>query len=138
MGHQELLEKAIAIANKAHEGQASKTGHPFIDHVRRVTEMVEGDDAKLVAWLHDVVEKGPGWSLEKLRAEGFPAPVVEAVDAMTKREGEDYFAFVRRAISNRLARPVKYADLTDNLGQAHQIGDNPSKFINALRMLEEE
>src|SRR6218665_2429437 len=98
-----LLEKAIDIATRAHEGQSSKTGGPFIDHVRRVAEHVTGEDEALVAWLHDVVEKGPGWTFERLREEGFSQRVIDAVDAMSKRDGEEYFAFVRRSISNRLA-----------------------------------
>jgi len=134
----DLLEKAIAIATEAHEGQSSKTGGPFIDHVRRVAENVSGEDEKLVAWLHDVVEKGPGWTFGRLREEGFPEAVVEAVDAMSKRDGEEYFAFVRRSIKNPLARPVKRADLTDNLAQMRQMGGDDSKFAAGLRILDEE
>ncbi|MGK6314679.1 HD domain-containing protein [Neorhizobium sp. DT-125] len=134
----DLLEKAIAIATLAHEGQSSKTGGPFIDHVRRVAENVSGEDEKLVAWLHDVVEKGPGWTLDRLREEGFPEAAVEAVDAMSKRDGEDYFDFVRRSIRNPLARPVKRADLTDNLAQMRQMGGDFSKFAEGLRILDQE
>ena len=134
----DLLQKAIAIATTAHEGQSSKTGGPFIDHVRRVAENVSGEDEELVAWLHDVVEKGPGWTLDRLRKEGFPEAVVEAVDAMSKRDGENYFDFVRRSIRNPLARPVKRADLTDNLGQMRRMGGDDSKFAEVLRILDEE
>uniref|UniRef100_UPI0031019207 metal-dependent phosphohydrolase n=1 Tax=Neorhizobium sp. EC2-8 TaxID=3129230 RepID=UPI0031019207 len=133
----ELIEKAIAIATEAHQGQSSKTGGPFIDHVRRVAENVSGEDEKQVAWLHDVVEKGPGWTFERLRGEGFSAAVVDAVDAMSKRDGEEYFAFVRRSIENPLARPVKRADLTDNLAQMRQMGGDGTKFAEGLRILVE-
>jgi (p)ppGpp synthase/HD superfamily hydrolase len=138
MPQTELLERAIAIAMDAHEGQSSKTGGPFIDHVRRVADQVSGDEEKLVAWLHDVVEKGPGWSFDRLRGEGFPEHVVEAVDALSKRDGEEYFQFVRRSISNPLARSVKRADLTDNLAQANQMGGDVSKFVEGLRILDEQ
>lgn len=133
----ELIDKAIAIATEAHEGQSSKTGGPFIDHVRRVAETVAREDEKQVAWLHDVVEKGPGWTFERLREEGFSEAVVDAVDAMSKRDGEEYFAFVRRSIENPLARPVKRADLTDNLAQMRQMGGDDSKFAEGLRILNE-
>jgi (p)ppGpp synthase/HD superfamily hydrolase len=136
--YRDLLAKAIRVANAAHDGQSNKTGGPFIDHVRRVAEAVSDDDGKLVAWLHDVVEKGPRWSLDELRSEGFPEDVVEAVDAMSKRDGEDYLDFVRRSVRNPLARPVKRADLMDNLAQMRQIGDDGAKYIDALRLLEEE
>ncbi|MCJ9754030.1 metal-dependent phosphohydrolase [Neorhizobium sp. BETTINA12A] len=133
----ELIDKAIVIATEAHQGQSSKTGGPFIDHVRRVAENVAGEDEKQVAWLHDVVEKGPGWTFERLREEGFSKAVVDAVDAMSKRDGEEYFAFVRRSIENPLARPVKRADLTDNLAQMRQVGGDGSKFAEGLRILNE-
>ncbi|MFB9948547.1 HD domain-containing protein [Rhizobium puerariae] len=138
MAKTDLLERAIAIATEAHRGQSSKTGGPFIEHVRRVAESVAGEDEKLVAWLHDVIEKGPGWTLERLREEGFSQTIAEAVDAMSKRDGEDYFDFVRRSIRNPLARPVKRADLTDNLAQMRQMGGDGSKFAEGLRILKEE
>ncbi|MEN3149865.1 HD domain-containing protein [Neorhizobium sp. IRAMC:178] len=134
----EQIDKAIAIATQAHEGQSSKTGGPFIDHVRRVAENVAGENEKQVAWLHDVVEKCPGWTFERLREEGFSQAVVDAVDAMSKRDGEEYFAFVRRSIENPLARPVKRADLTDNLAQMRKMGGDGSKFAEGLRILNEQ
>jgi (p)ppGpp synthase/HD superfamily hydrolase len=136
--YRDLLEKAIHIAKAAHEGQSNKTGGPFIDHVRRVAEAVSGDDEKLVAWLHDVVEKSSRWSFGALRSEGFSEKVVEAVDAMSKRDGEDYLDFVRRSVANPLARPVKRADILDNLAQMRQIGGDGTKYRNGLRILEEE
>jgi hypothetical protein len=57
---------------------------------------------------------------------------------MSKRDGEDYLDFVRRSVRNPLARPVKRADLMDNLAQMRQIGDDGAKYIDALRLLEEE
>jgi (p)ppGpp synthase/HD superfamily hydrolase len=138
MSYDTQLKKAIDIASEAHEGQSSKTGGPFIEHVRRVAERVTGEDETLVAWLHDVVEKGPGWTFDRLRAEGFSEVVIDAVDAMSKRDGEEYFDFVRRSIANPLARPVKRADLTDNFAQMQQMGGDGSKFAEGLRILNEE
>lgn len=110
----ERLERADAIAVQAHAGQVDKAGMPYIAHPRRVSAAVTGATEKIVALLHDVVEDGPGWTLERLRAEGFPEEVVAAVDALTHREGEDYFDAIRRAGANTVARAVKLADLADN------------------------
>ena len=137
MSPEKALERAIAIAAEAHQGQSSKTGGPFLDHVRRVAERVSGEDEVIVGWLHDVVEKGPGWTLQRLLDAGFSERVVDAVDAMSKRDGEDYFAFVRRSIANPLAVPVKHADLSDNLWQMQQVGGDAGKFIEGLRILAE-
>ncbi|PBB89038.1 metal-dependent phosphohydrolase [Mesorhizobium sp. WSM3864] len=132
-----MLYQAAKIAEQAHRGQKDKTGRPFIEHLRRVADAVETLDEKTVAYLHDVVEKGEGWTLDRLEAEGFGFPVVAAVDALTKRMDESEHDFVCRAASNELALPVKQADLKDNLWQAHQAGIDPEKYENGLRLLDE-
>jgi hypothetical protein len=52
--------------------------------------------------------------LDRLRAEGFSDHIITALDSVTKREGEDYETFVRRAAANSIGRQVKLADLRDN------------------------
>jgi (p)ppGpp synthase/HD superfamily hydrolase len=134
----DLLLKAEAIAVAAHAGQQDKTGRPFTDHLRRVADGVDGREQKIVAYLHDLLEKAEGWSRERLGAEGFSPAVVAAVDAMSRREGEDYAAFVRRAIANPLARGVKRADLEDNLLQAERAGLDSEKYRLGLHILAAE
>lgn len=107
------LERAIAIAAMAHEGQVDKAGMPYILHPLRMMLGVDTPEARMAAVLHDVVED-TAMTLEQLRAEGFPEAVVEAVEALTKRDGEDYEAFIRRLAPNPIARKVKLADLRDN------------------------
>ncbi|MEO9786540.1 MAG: HD domain-containing protein [Aurantimonas coralicida] len=107
------IERARAIAVSAHAGQVDKAGADYITHPLRVCDAVTGEEAKIVALLHDVVEDSD-WTLEGLRQEGFSDAVVDAVDALTHREDEDYFDAVRRARDNDLARIVKLADLADN------------------------
>jgi len=114
------LERAIAIALMAHAGQIDKAGAPYILHPLRVMLAQTSEAARIAGVLHDVVEDGDGWTLERLRAEGFSPEVVEAVAAVTKRpedEGdtlEGYLAFVRRAAAHPIGRQVKLADLADN------------------------
>ena len=45
--------------------------------------------------------------------------------------------FISRAAANPLARPVKVADLKDNLWQAHQAGIEPGRYETGLRLLDE-
>ena len=68
----------------------------------------------MAAVLHDVVEDSD-LTLDDLRGRGFPAEVVEAVDCLTKREGESYEERIRRARANHIARRVKLADLEDTM-----------------------
>lgn len=107
------LERAIAIAASAHEGQVDKAGAPYILHPLRMMLAVTTPEARMAAVLHDVVED-TSVTLEQLRAEGFPEAVLVAVAALTKREGEDYEAFIRRVAPIPIAREVKLADLRDN------------------------
>lgn len=111
-----LLERAVTIAHEAHAGQRDKAGDAYVEHCRRVADAVETLDEKIVAWLHDVVEKSD-WTLDMLTGAGFGAPIVEAVDALSRRDGEGEAAYLARAASCALARPVKVADIEDNLRQ---------------------
>lgn len=133
-----IFYRAAKIAEQAHASQHDKTGRPYIDHCRRVVDAVETMDQKVVAYLHDVLEKGEGWSRTRLEEAGFGPTIAAAVEAMTRREGEDYYAFVRRAASNPLALPVKRADLADNIWQSRQIGASTAKYEEALRILDVE
>ncbi|BCH33296.1 hypothetical protein MesoLjLc_52260 [Mesorhizobium sp. L-8-10] len=132
------LDHALSLAEAAHRGQKDKLGRPYVEHCRRVVEAVDGLDEKIVAYLHDVPEKAKGWTLARLAAEGFSPSIVAAVDAMTRREGEDDAAFVRRAAANRLARSVKRADLEDNLCQAREAGLPTGKYERGLGILRDE
>jgi len=75
------------------------------------------EDQRIVAVLHDVVEDCEGWNFEVLEAEGFNPRIIKALQSVTKREDEDegYDDFVRRAMENDIGRPVKRADLMDNM-----------------------
>jgi len=69
---------------------------------------------QVTALLHDVVEDSP-WTLGQLREAAFDPAIVDAVDCLTKREGESYQELIARAASNPLAQVVKLADLEDNM-----------------------
>ncbi|WP_132658178.1 HD domain-containing protein [Rhizobium sp. BK418] len=129
------LDHARQVAMDAHEGQHDKTGKPYIQHCQRVADLVMNEEEKIVAYLHDVPEKAAGWTIDRLREEGFSASVIAAVDALTRRPGEDDAALVARAAANTLARPVKEADLQDNLVQAEQTGLDTTKFAEGLAAL---
>jgi (p)ppGpp synthase/HD superfamily hydrolase len=107
------LERAIAIAAKAHEGQTDKGGAPYILHPLRVMMQMRTENEKIVAVLHDVLEDTNA-TPDDLRAEGFSEPILMALDSVTRRDGEPYEAFIQRAKDNPIGRAVKIADLIDN------------------------
>jgi|SRR5579862_5430279 len=143
MNEQELLEKAIAIAVEAHKGQKDRYGAPYVLHPIRVMLRLRTPIEQMVGVLHDVVED-TDWSFEDLGREGFPQPVIEALRAVTKVEGEEYDDFVRRSARIPLARRVKLADLQDNmdLGRMPEITDKDlprlQRYLKAWRFLQEE
>jgi len=108
------LERAIQIAVEAHAGQTDKADRPYILHPLRVMFAVDDDDARTAAVLHDTLED-TSITVDQLREEGFGEEIIEAVEALTKMEGEDYTAFVERAARNPIARRVKLADIEDNM-----------------------
>jgi (p)ppGpp synthase/HD superfamily hydrolase len=108
------IERAIAIAAEAHTGQVDKAGAPYVLHPLRMMLRMASNDERIVAVLHDVCEDCPCWTMERLRKEGFAEHLIEALRSVTKRDGEDYETFVRRAAGNRIGRQVKLADLRDN------------------------
>ena len=107
------IEKALQIAARAHEGQVDKHGQPYILHPLRVMSAVEGDDARIVAILHDVIED-TSVTADDLRREGFGEEILEALDRLTHRQDEPYAEYVIRCKDHDVARRVKLADLEDN------------------------
>ena len=111
------LERAVQIAAQAHAGQKDKAGAVYLLHPLRV--MLSFDDAteaeRIVAVLHDVIEDSKAWASDRLLEEGFSEEVVRAVESVTKRSGEGYMTFVRRAGKNEIGRKIKHADIEDNL-----------------------
>lgn len=109
----EMLPFAIEIATEQHAGQVDKAGRPYIEHPMRVMRRMRTNVERIVAVLHDVIEDGT-MTLAQLRREGFPQEVLNGLDAVTRRLGEDYTTFVTRAASDPVGRWVKYEDLRDN------------------------
>jgi (p)ppGpp synthase/HD superfamily hydrolase len=136
------LERAIALAAQAHEGQTDKASAPYILHPVRVLLAQSTTEAKIVAVFHDVIEDCEGWGFGRLQAEGFTTEIMEALRAVTKVEGETYEDFVRRAAANPFGRAVKLADLRDNLdiSRIAQLTEKDlnrvNKYKRAVRLLE--
>ena len=108
------LEKAIEIAARAHAGQVDKAGSPYILHPLRLMLQMTQMPERIAAVLHDVVED-TSIRLDDLHQAGFSDAIVTAVDALTKRAGEDRLTAAVRAAANPIARRVKLADVADNM-----------------------
>lgn len=116
------LDRAIAIATKAHAGETDKAGSTYIRHPLRVMRAMDTETERIVAVLHDVVEDSE-WTLSEIEAE-FDTEIRDAVDCLTKDENKreqmddtEYYLteFIPQAAANDIARKVKRADIEDNI-----------------------
>lgn len=110
----EIYFHALKICKEAHKGQKDKAGEDYSHHPFRVAEKCQSISAKVVALLHDTIEDTEV-TVETLQKEGFSQEIINGILSVTKREGESYEEFVRRAAENPLGREVKKADLEDNM-----------------------
>ncbi|MBR2837144.1 bifunctional (p)ppGpp synthetase/guanosine-3',5'-bis(diphosphate) 3'-pyrophosphohydrolase [Candidatus Saccharibacteria bacterium] len=82
----ERIERAVAMAKKAHEGQFRKTGEPYIIHPLAVKKILEewgmDEDTVIAGILHDTVED-TNLTLNDIKQE-FGEPVAFLVDGVTK------------------------------------------------------
>lgn len=105
------LDRAIEIATNAHQGQTREGGATYLTHVLRVVQACEhhGEEAQVVAALHDVVEDSD-WTLADLRREGLAEQLIAAVDAITRRacpwcrgKGKELHPVTLEAAESRIA-----------------------------------
>lgn len=117
----DLVERAKALAHRAHAGQVDKAGRPYIEHVARVAAAVQDDPAaEAVAWLHDVLEDAPqemqNWIGHHLE-DNFYGVIVDAVIDLTRFPNYPIDAYYADIRANPLALRVKLADIADNANE---------------------
>lgn len=116
-GHEKpnhLLERCIRLAAKVHQGQVDRFGHPFILHVLRVLTHARSDDQRILAVIHDVLERSDH-TIEDLREKGIPDHVLIALTHISRIPEEDYDAYIDRVAQDPLATLVKVIDLADKM-----------------------
>jgi (p)ppGpp synthase/HD superfamily hydrolase len=109
-----LVDKAVALALKAHTGQLDKGGNPYILHPLRMALRFNDPSLQVISILHDVIEDS-NITFSDLNSFGFSNEIVEAISALTKNESENYEDFINRVCLNKLATQVKLVDLEDNM-----------------------
>lgn len=139
-------EAAHAFAAFALKGKKDKIGAPLIAHAKRMGENFTrhpstfpygaepAEPAKVLSILHDVIEDSDAeieWDSPSIRLGGLrldiPRHLAEALDAITRRDGEVYADYIERVREDRLAALVKFHDLSDHLKYA-----GPAKLPESL------
>jgi (p)ppGpp synthase/HD superfamily hydrolase len=131
-------DETDAFVLACHAGQFDKLGVPYIEHVRAVAFNLRshGEWAYMAGLLHDVVEDCEV-ELAALYDMGYPDIVVEAVDAVSRRDDalegayENYDAFVLRASQHPLGCLVK---LSDNLHNSSELRLQALPEATAIRL----
>lgn len=106
---------ALNLAVSAHYGQTDKLGKPYIHHVLAVAEGVVsfGEEATIVALLHDVVEDTEV-TFEYLTKAGVRESAVESIRLLTKQKGQPLEEYLRAITRDHTAVLVKIADNAHN------------------------
>jgi hypothetical protein len=117
---------ARAIAERLHLGDREEDGTPVLRHVQRVASTVT-EEARAVAWLHEVMEWTAVTEQELLMA-GLTSDELRALKLLNRqtdsRSDRVYLAHLdliahATGRSGRLAREVKTADLRDRCLHPH-------------------
>ena len=107
------LEKAIELAARYHAGQRDKEGACYVLHPLRAMAKVRGEQAMIVAVLHDTLED-TALNEADLREAGFGDEILSALRLVTHAREVPYVDYVVALAANPVARQVKLADLEDN------------------------
>ena len=136
----QYLHKAITIACDAHQGQSSINGEPYILHPLRLLIKAKSNEEKIIAVLHDVIEKS-NISLADLKNKGFDQNIISSIDSLSRRRSESYFDYIDRLMQNRISVKIKLLDLADNIKIHNENNDNGiydakiNQYKNALKQI---
>jgi (p)ppGpp synthase/HD superfamily hydrolase len=108
------LAEAMSLATEAHKEQYDKSGAAYILHSLRIMHRMHTETEQIVGVLHDIIGYTP-ITLQSLKDKGYSQEVIDALDHLTRREGERYDDFIKRCRKNPIALKVKIADLEDNM-----------------------
>ena len=138
-----LTKKALKLSFEAHKDQTDKSGLPYIHHPLHLAEQMQTEAETVVALLHDVVED-TAYTLEDIRALGFPEEVVDALALLTHDDVVPYLDYVKEIRKNPIAKAVKLADLRHNsdLSRLDAVDEKAiarvRKYAQAIALLSEE
>ena len=134
------LHKAITIACDAHQGQSSINGEPYILHPLRLLIKAKSNEEKIIAVLHDVIEKS-NISLADLKNKGFDQNIISSIDSLSRRRSESYVEYIERLMQNRISVKIKLLDLADNIKISSENNYNGiydakiNQYKNALKQI---
>ena len=133
------LIKAFFIMLRAHIKQKDKAGRCYIFHPINVALGVKGIRAKTVALLHDVIEDSDLYCIDDFSF--LDDEQLEAIKLSTHSDEEEYFTYINKVKTNKIAKAVKLSDLrhNSNLKRLKNITEKDlerrTKYLKAIEML---
>ena len=139
------IKLAQEVCKEAHEGQFRRTGEPYFTHPFTVADMLNNEDEKIVAYLHDVLEDTSIDAYDvyaKFVDAGMDAgkamDMVHDIELLTKKKGQDYADYLNAVCISKVATKVKIADMVHNLScdptvkQKKKYREGVSFLLNSL------
>lgn len=114
-----MYERALKFAKKYHKGQKRRGGKDYITHCIAVADVAEGEEFKVIALLHDILEDTK--CTYNILANEFGFFIAEIILTLTKRNNEKYKNYLERISCTMITAIIKMADIK------HNLNDNPTK-----------
>lgn len=111
-----LHNTALSLVEHYHNDMVDKGGSPYINHLVYVSMHCRNKYSKIGGLLHDILED-TACTPEILSKHNIPTLIIDAIQIVSKKEGESYDEFIQRIIdsNNIIALEIKYWDLTNNM-----------------------
>ena len=125
------LYHAMLACAAAHVEQKDKAGNPYLMHPLAVAAAGADLDEIVLGLLHDVVEDTEE-TVDALQEKyGFPDALMNALEAISKKDGESLESYLKRVVQNELAVRVKIHDMNHNSDhwRLSLLGPQKAKFF---------
>lgn len=117
------LQNAIHHSNKAHLGRPDKQGFSYFVHPVCVATAVAhlGENAQVVAFLHDVVEDHPDYVESSELMSKLTPRQWQTLSYLTHLPNESYAAYIHNMLSDEEACYIKLADIGHNTSSKRKL-----------------
>ena len=126
--------QAMKLAYEKHHGQVDKAGAPYIFHPYHLAEQMHTEESCILALLHDIVED-TNTTFEELEKYNLGENIIIALKLLTHDKNVDYFEYINKISTNKLATIVKLADLKHNsdLSRLSEITEKDIKRVEKYK-----
>jgi (p)ppGpp synthase/HD superfamily hydrolase len=141
------VEEAKALCVEAHAGVFRRDGKtPYHTHPFAVADMMDTDDEKIVAYLHDVIEDTDAmlviaysnyYIISGDKRYELSLEQYVALQAITKGTYEPTEGYLLRVAESKLATKVKIADMFHNMA-TNPTDKQKNKYLNGIKILLKE